>query len=162
MPGRECYHCKQWIEEGEEHDCYTTEAALTQDLSDDLRDAWERLLVSGTSVVVSLSGRLRQPFPSLRHKLQRLYHHAFAAASRQFLPPLDSFLLICFVGEIYDSQSRKQQIGISVGILASISICHMWSFHVCMPDSLASKWKGASFKSAKEWTGQQYRRYASR
>jgi hypothetical protein len=63
--------------------------------------------------------------------------------------------LICFVGEIYDSQSRKQQIGISVGILASISICHMWSFHVCMPDSLASKWKGASFKSAKEWTGQQ-------
>jgi hypothetical protein len=44
MPGHECYHCKQWIEEGEAHDCWTTtEAALTQDLSDDLRDAWERL-----------------------------------------------------------------------------------------------------------------------
>src|SRR6478672_7288991 len=44
MPGRECYHCKQWIENGEEHDCWTTtEAALTQDLSDDLREAWERL-----------------------------------------------------------------------------------------------------------------------
>lgn len=44
MPGRECYHCKQWIEEGEEHDCWTTtEAALTQDLSEDLKDAWERL-----------------------------------------------------------------------------------------------------------------------
>lgn len=44
MSGRECYHCKQWIEDGEEHDCCTTtEAALTQDLSDDLRDAWERL-----------------------------------------------------------------------------------------------------------------------
>jgi len=44
MPGRECYHCKQWIEDGEEHDCWTTtEEALTQDLSDDLRDAWERL-----------------------------------------------------------------------------------------------------------------------
>jgi len=44
MSGRECYHCKQWIEDGEEHDCWTTtEAALTQDLSDDLRDAWERL-----------------------------------------------------------------------------------------------------------------------
>jgi hypothetical protein len=40
----ECYHCKQWIEEGEAHDCWTTtEAALTQDLSEDLRDAWERI-----------------------------------------------------------------------------------------------------------------------
>jgi hypothetical protein len=44
MAGRECYHCKQWLEEGEPHDCWTTtEAALTQDLTDDLRDAWERL-----------------------------------------------------------------------------------------------------------------------
>jgi hypothetical protein len=44
MAGRECYHCKQWVEEGQAHDCWTTtEAALTQDLSDDLREAWERL-----------------------------------------------------------------------------------------------------------------------
>lgn len=44
MAGRECFHCKQWIEEGENHDCWTTtEAALTDDLSEDLRDAWERL-----------------------------------------------------------------------------------------------------------------------
>ena len=44
MRGHECYHCKQWIDEGVEHDCWTTtEAALTRDLSDDLRDAWERL-----------------------------------------------------------------------------------------------------------------------
>ena len=44
MAGRECYHCKQWIEEGQDHDCWTTtEAALTADLSDDLREAWERL-----------------------------------------------------------------------------------------------------------------------
>ena len=44
MAGRECYHCKQWVEEGEPHDCWTTtEAALTADLSEDLRDAWERL-----------------------------------------------------------------------------------------------------------------------
>ncbi|MBI3047680.1 MAG: hypothetical protein HYY76_05155 [Acidobacteria bacterium] len=44
MPGRECYHCKQWIEPGEAHDCWTTtEAALTEDLSEDLREAWERL-----------------------------------------------------------------------------------------------------------------------
>lgn len=44
MAGRECYHCKQWIEEGEPHDCWTTtEEALTKELSEDLRDAWERL-----------------------------------------------------------------------------------------------------------------------
>ncbi len=44
MAGRECYHCKQWVEQGEAHDCWTTtEAALTADLSEDLRDAWERL-----------------------------------------------------------------------------------------------------------------------
>ena len=44
MAGYECYHCKQWIEPGEEHDCWTTtEAALTKDLSEDLRDAWERV-----------------------------------------------------------------------------------------------------------------------
>jgi hypothetical protein len=44
MAGRECHHCKQWIEEGAAHDCWTTtEAALTDDLSEDLRDAWERL-----------------------------------------------------------------------------------------------------------------------
>ena len=44
MAGRECHHCKHWIEEGEAHDCWTTtEAALTDDLSEDLRDAWERL-----------------------------------------------------------------------------------------------------------------------
>src|SRR5262247_3137488 len=41
---RECYHCHQWIEEGEQHDCWTTtERALTADLSEDLMDAWERL-----------------------------------------------------------------------------------------------------------------------
>ena len=44
MARRQCYHCKEWIEEGEPHDCWTTtEAALTEDLSEDLRDAWERL-----------------------------------------------------------------------------------------------------------------------
>ncbi len=44
MAGHECYHCKQWVEEGEPHDCWTTtEHALTQHLSEDLQDAWERL-----------------------------------------------------------------------------------------------------------------------
>jgi hypothetical protein len=44
MGGHECYHCKEWVADGEAHDCWTTtEAALTKDLSEDLRDAWERL-----------------------------------------------------------------------------------------------------------------------
>src|SRR5258708_3259582 len=46
----------------------------------------------------NLNGRLREPFPSLRHKLQRLYNHSLAAAFRPFFPPLDSSLLIRFVG----------------------------------------------------------------
>jgi Domain of unknown function (DUF5655) len=51
MAGRECYHCKQWIEEGEPHDCWTTtEAALTEDLSEDLKNAWERLRETAASL----------------------------------------------------------------------------------------------------------------
>src|SRR5216117_2648383 len=44
MATRECYHCKQEIEEGTPHDCWTTtEEKVTRCLSEDLRDAWERL-----------------------------------------------------------------------------------------------------------------------
>jgi hypothetical protein len=51
MPGHECYHCKQWVDEGEAHDCWTTtEAALTEELSDDLKDAWERLRETAASL----------------------------------------------------------------------------------------------------------------
>jgi hypothetical protein len=50
MSGRECFHCKQWVEAGEAHDCWTTtEGALTEDLSEDLHDAWERLRETATS-----------------------------------------------------------------------------------------------------------------
>jgi Domain of unknown function (DUF5655) len=50
MAGHECYHCKQWVDEGQPHDCWTTtEAALTRDLSEDLRDAWERLRETAAS-----------------------------------------------------------------------------------------------------------------
>ena len=44
MKGHVCHHCKQWVDEGEAHDCWrTTESALTKDLSEDLQDAYERL-----------------------------------------------------------------------------------------------------------------------
>ena len=44
MAKRQCYHCKEWIDDRGRHDCWTTtEAALTADLPEDLREAWERL-----------------------------------------------------------------------------------------------------------------------
>ena len=44
MAGRECYHCKQWVEDDEAHDCWTTtERALTSDLPEELQEAYDRL-----------------------------------------------------------------------------------------------------------------------
>jgi hypothetical protein len=44
MKAHECYHCKQWVEKDEPHNCWTTtETALTKDLAGDLQDAYERL-----------------------------------------------------------------------------------------------------------------------
>src|SRR5688500_17707090 len=44
MPARVCYHCKQPVEDGEAHDCWTTtEAALTRELPEELQEAWQRL-----------------------------------------------------------------------------------------------------------------------
>jgi hypothetical protein len=88
MAGRQCYHCKQWIAEGEHHDCWTTtEAALTQDLSEDLRDAWERF---------------REAAESLGE--QRIYasHNSIMFSRRSchfFVRPKKSFLEVCiFLG----------------------------------------------------------------
>jgi hypothetical protein len=40
----ECFHCKQLVPAGVAHDCWTTtEHALTKDLSEELRDAYERI-----------------------------------------------------------------------------------------------------------------------
>lgn len=88
MAGRVCHHCKQRIEDGAEHDCWTTtEAALTQDLSADLQDAWERL----REAAVSLGD-------------QRIYaSHKSIMFSRKscyfFVRPKRSFLELCvFLG----------------------------------------------------------------
>jgi len=88
MAGHVCYHCKQWIEEGEPHDCWTTtETALTADLSEDLRDAWER--VRETAVEFGD---------------QRIYasHNSIMFSRRScyfFVRPKKSFLEVCiFLG----------------------------------------------------------------
>jgi hypothetical protein len=88
MSGHECYHCKQWVEEGEAHDCWTTtEAALTKDLSADLQDAWERLRETAASF-----GE------------QRIYasHHSIMFSRKScyfFVRPKKTFLEVCvFLG----------------------------------------------------------------
>jgi hypothetical protein len=84
MKGRTCHHCKQWVEPGEAHDCWTTtEEALTEDLSEDLREAWERVRETAAA-----EGE------------QRIYasHHCIMFARRTayfFVRPKRSYLELC-------------------------------------------------------------------
>src|SRR5688500_13540422 len=89
MAQRQCYHCKQLVDENDKsHDCWTTtEAALTRDLNEDLREAWERLRDTATGF-----GE------------QRIYaSHKSIMFSRKscycFVRPKKSFLEVCvFLG----------------------------------------------------------------
>jgi hypothetical protein len=110
MAGRKCYHCKQWIEEGEAHDCWTTtEAALTQDLSEDLREAWERL----RETAVSLGD-------------QRIYaSHNSIMFSRTscyfFVRPKKSFLEVClFLGRTLKAPQVRRAVRASKAKVAHI------------------------------------------
>jgi len=86
MTGRECYHCKQWIEPGEVHDCWTTtEAALTKDLPEDLKDAWDRLRET-----------------AVEFGEQRIYasHHSIMFSRKAcyfFVRPKTKFLEVCIM-----------------------------------------------------------------
>jgi len=98
MPGHECYHCKQWVDAGDAHDCWTTtERALTQDLSEDLREAWERL---------------REAASELGE--QRIYasHSSIMFARKTcyaFVRPKRSFLELCiFLGRTVRSARVKR------------------------------------------------------
>lgn len=86
--GRQCYHCKQWVDEGERHDCWTTTAAaLTEGLSEELQDAWERIHETAAAF-----GE------------QRIYasHHSIMFSRTScyfFVRPKKSFLEVCvFLG----------------------------------------------------------------
>ena len=88
MALRQCYHCKQWIAEGEAHDCWTTtEQALTRDLPEDLQDAYERLRET-----------------AIAFGEQRIYasHHSIMFSRRScyfFVRPKKSYLEVCiFLG----------------------------------------------------------------
>jgi hypothetical protein len=98
MPGRECYHCKQWVEEGEPHDCWTTtEEALTQDLSLELQDAWERLR---ETAVTFGDQRIYASHKSIMFSRKACYF---------FVRPKKSFLEVCvFLGrELKVPQVRR-------------------------------------------------------
>lgn len=97
MPGRECYHCKQWIEEGEPHDCWTTtEEALTKELSEDLRDAWERLRESAASLG---DQRIYASHKSIMFSRKACYF---------FVRPRKSFLEVCiFLGRALKAPQVK-------------------------------------------------------
>jgi hypothetical protein len=88
MAGHECYHCKQWVEAGEAHDCWTTtEKALTQDLSEDLQDAWERLRETAASFG---NQRIYASHKSIMFSRKSCYF---------FVRPKRSFLEVCvFLG----------------------------------------------------------------
>jgi len=115
MAGRECYHCKQWIQDGEAHDCWTTtEAALTQDLSADLREAWERV----RETAVGFGD-------------QRIYasHHSIMFSRNScyfFVRPKKSFIELCvFLGrEVKAPQVRRVDSASKSKIVHFIRITH--------------------------------------
>ncbi|HUQ87900.1 MAG TPA: DUF5655 domain-containing protein [Vicinamibacterales bacterium] len=100
MKAHECYHCKQWVEKDEPHDCWTTtESALTKDLSEDLQDAYERL----REAAVELGD-------------QRIYasHNSIMFARKScyfFVRPKRNFLeLVIFLGRAVKSARIKKVI----------------------------------------------------
>src|SRR5712671_6205953 len=98
MAGRECHHCKQWIKEGQAHDCWTTtEAGLTRDLVEELRDAWERLRETAVSFG---DQRIYASHKSIMFSRQSCYF---------FVRPKRNFLELCvFLGrELKDPRVRS-------------------------------------------------------
>lgn len=123
MAGRACHHCKEWIEEGEAHGCWTTtEAALTADLPDDLREAWERLrematdfgeqriYASGTAICrfASFSAAIRSPLIRRVKRTSRtkLVHMVLVTHRDQLEPPVTDWLREAY--DLPDERARRR------------------------------------------------------
>jgi len=112
---RQCFHCKQWIEDDEAHDCWTTtEAALTEHLSEDLQDAWERLRET-----------------AVEFGEQRIYasHHSIMFSRKAcyfFVRPKEKYLEICvFLGRpITAPQIRRHDRSSKTKIVHVIHVRH--------------------------------------
>jgi uncharacterized protein DUF5655 len=140
VAGRECYHCKQWIEEGQQHDCWTTtEAALTRDLSEDLRDAWERL----RETAVSLGD-------------QRIYasHNSIMFSRRScyfFVRPKRNFLEVCvFLGRALKApQVRRVDRASKSKVVHVIQIRHRDEVEAPITDWLQEAYELSDVRAAK-------------
>src|SRR4030095_8425241 len=132
MAGRQCFHCKQWIPEGEAHDCWTTtEAALTEDLSEDLREAWERLRETAAD------------FGD-----QRIYasHHSIMFSRTScyfFVRPRPNFLELCvFLGRTVKAPQVKKVVRSSQSKLAHlIRVTHRDQVEAPITDWLEEAYK---------------------
>jgi hypothetical protein len=140
MPGRECFHCKQWVEQGETHDCWTTtEAALTEDLSEDLRDAWDRLRETAAAF-----GE------------QRIYaSHSSIMFSRKacyfFVRPKKNFLEVCiFLGRTVKArQVRKVVRGSRTKVVHIVHLRHRDEVEAPVTDWLEEAYEVSDRLSAK-------------
>jgi hypothetical protein len=110
MSTRECYHCKELIEEGEPHDCWTTtEAALTRDLSEDLQEAYERLRESAAAFGEQ---RIYASHNSIMFSRQSCYF---------FVRPKKSFLEVCvFLGRAVNAPQVRRVVRSSKTKLAHL------------------------------------------
>ena len=98
MKAHECFHCKQWVEKDEPHDCWTTtEAALTKDLSEDLQDAYARV----REAAVALG---EQRIYATHHSIMfsRKACHFFVRPKRNFLE------LVIFLGRAIKAPQIKK------------------------------------------------------
>jgi hypothetical protein len=140
MPGRECYHCKQWVEAGEAHDCWTTtEMALTRDLSDELREAWERL----RETAVTFGD-------------QRIYasHNSIIFSRKSsyfFVRPKKSFLEVCvFLGRpLKAPQVRRSEATSKVKFVNFIAVRHRDEVEAPVTDWLREAYDFSDVASAK-------------
>src|SRR5262245_5003192 len=140
MPGRECYHCKQWIEPGQPHDCWsTTEATLTQDLSEDLRDAWERVRETAISFGEQ---RIYASHKSIMFSRQSCYF---------FVRPKRNFLELCvfLCRELKAPQVRRVDRASKTKLVHTIRITHRDEVEAPLTDWLVEAYEFSAVSPAK-------------
>src|SRR5688572_1379321 len=144
MAQRQCYHCKQLVDENDKsHDCWTTtEAALTRDLSDDLREAWERL----RETAAAFGG-------------QRIYasHNSIMFARKTcyfFVRPKKSFLEVCvFLGRTVRSpQVRRVDSASKTKVVHFIRVVHRDEVEPPLTDWLREAYELTDVLTAKAGT----------
>ena len=140
MADRVCYHCKQRIKEGEEHDCWTTtEAALTRHLSGDLREAWERVRETAASFG---DQRIYASHKSIMFSRDSCYF---------FVRPKKNFLELCvFLGRTLKApQVRRVDQASKAKVVHFIHITHRDEVEAPITDWLREAYELSDVLSAK-------------